>query len=75
MMEDKITIEKLNLYYSDFHALHDINMHIQKNEITAFIGPSDRPAAKSRHGLSKTKPVPDERLRQCCLRPADSRDY
>ena len=40
MMEDKITIEKLNLYYSDFHALHDINMHIQKNEITAFIGPS-----------------------------------
>ncbi|GHN35477.1 phosphate ABC transporter ATP-binding protein PstB [Lactobacillus delbrueckii] len=40
MMEEKITIEKLNLYYSDFHALHDINMHIQKNEITAFIGPS-----------------------------------
>ena len=39
-MEDKITIENLNLYYSDFHALHDVNMHIQKNEITAFIGPS-----------------------------------
>lgn len=39
-MEDKITIENLNLYYSDFHALHDLNMHIPKNEITAFIGPS-----------------------------------
>lgn len=39
-MEDKITIENLNLYYSDFHALYDINMHIPKNEITAFIGPS-----------------------------------
>ncbi|MST80419.1 phosphate ABC transporter ATP-binding protein [Lactobacillus equicursoris] len=39
-MEDKITIENLNLYYSDFHALHDVNMHIQNNEITAFIGPS-----------------------------------
>lgn len=39
-MEDKITIENLNLYYSDFHALHDLNMHILKNEITAFIGPS-----------------------------------
>lgn len=39
-MEDKITIENLNLYYNDFHALHDLNMHIPKNEITAFIGPS-----------------------------------
>ena len=38
--KDKFTIEKLNLYYSDFHALHDVNMHIKKNKITAFIGPS-----------------------------------
>ena len=40
MMEDKITIKKLNLYYSDFHALHDINVHIPKIEVPAFIGPS-----------------------------------
>lgn len=38
--KDKFMIEKLNLYYSDFHALHDVNMHIKKNKITAFIGPS-----------------------------------
>ena len=39
-MQDKITIENLNLYYSDFHALKNINMHIREKEITAFIGPS-----------------------------------
>jgi len=37
---DKIRIENLNLHYSDFHALHDINMRIAEREITAFIGPS-----------------------------------
>jgi phosphate transport system ATP-binding protein len=30
----------MDLYYGDFHALKDVNMHIQKNEITALIGPS-----------------------------------
>ena len=39
-MEDKITIQNLDLYYSEFHALKDINMHIREKEITAFIGPS-----------------------------------
>lgn len=39
-MQDKITIENLNLYYSDFHALKNITMHIKEKEITAFIGPS-----------------------------------
>ncbi|MGN0709099.1 MAG: phosphate ABC transporter ATP-binding protein PstB [Anaerovoracaceae bacterium] len=37
---DKISIEHMDLYYGDFHALKDINMHIQPNEITALIGPS-----------------------------------
>ncbi|MCL1996407.1 MAG: phosphate ABC transporter ATP-binding protein PstB [Defluviitaleaceae bacterium] len=36
----KFTIEKANLYYSDFHALKDINLNIKDKEITAFIGPS-----------------------------------
>ncbi len=40
MTMDKITIEDLNLYYGDNHALHDISLHILPNEITAFIGPS-----------------------------------
>ena len=34
---DKITVENLNLYYGDFHAL---NLKIPANKITAFIGPS-----------------------------------
>ena len=37
---DKITIENLDLYYGDNHALHNINLHIPSHEITAFIGPS-----------------------------------
>ena len=36
----KFNIGNMNLYYGDFHALKDINMEIQANEITAFIGPS-----------------------------------
>lgn len=37
---NKIKVENLNLFYSDFHALKDINMNISEKEITAFIGPS-----------------------------------
>ncbi len=40
MAESKIEIKNMNLYYGDFHALHNINMEIKANEITAFIGPS-----------------------------------
>ena len=36
----KFNIGNMNLYYGDFHAVKDINMEIQANEITAFIGPS-----------------------------------
>ncbi len=40
MRENKIEIKDMNLYYGDFHALHNINMDIKSNEIMAFIGPS-----------------------------------
>ena len=30
----------INLHYGDFHALKNINMNIEENQITAFIGPS-----------------------------------
>lgn len=33
-------INKLNLWYGDFHALKDIDMDIRNNKVTAFIGPS-----------------------------------
>ncbi len=37
---DKITVENLDLYYTNFHALKSVNLKIPENEITAFIGPS-----------------------------------
>ncbi|WP_218910817.1 phosphate ABC transporter ATP-binding protein PstB [Nocardioides thalensis] len=30
----------LNVFYGDFHAVHDVNLTFGKNEITAMIGPS-----------------------------------
>ena len=37
---NKFTVENLNLYYGDFHALKNVSINIPANEITAFIGPS-----------------------------------
>ena len=37
---NKFTVENLNLYYGDFHALKNGSIDIPANEITAFIGPS-----------------------------------
>ena len=39
-MDSKIKINDLNLYYSSFQALKNINMDVKSNEITALIGPS-----------------------------------
>lgn len=36
----KLSILNMNLWYSNFQALKNINMEIKENEITAFIGPS-----------------------------------
>jgi phosphate transport system ATP-binding protein len=36
----KISVQSLNLYYSDFHALIDIGIDFQSNQVTALIGPS-----------------------------------
>ena len=35
-----VSIKDVNLFYSDFQALKDINMEIPANQVTAFIGPS-----------------------------------
>ncbi len=37
---NKLAINRLNLYYGDFHALHDVSMDIEEKSVTAFIGPS-----------------------------------
>lgn len=39
-MKDKFTINDLNLYYGDFHALKSVNLHLPEHRITALIGPS-----------------------------------
>mgnify|MGYP005773570747 CR=1 FL=1 len=39
-MKNKMIINDMNLHYSDFHALKNINLEIKENQITAFIGPS-----------------------------------
>ncbi len=33
-------LEKLEVFYGAFRAVHDVSMQIRKNQITAFIGPS-----------------------------------
>ena len=37
---NKITIEHMDLWYGDFHALKDVNLNMPANQITALIGPS-----------------------------------
>ena len=36
----KIDVSNMDLHYGDFHALKNINLSIDANEVTAFIGPS-----------------------------------
>ena len=36
----KIDVKNLNLWYGEKHALHDLNIEIYENQITALIGPS-----------------------------------
>ena len=40
MNKEKIAVKNLDLYYSDFKALKNININTPEKEITAFIGPS-----------------------------------
>ena len=39
-MKNILEVKDMNLWYSNFHALKNINMEIPENLITAFIGPS-----------------------------------
>jgi phosphate transport system ATP-binding protein len=36
----KIASRKLDFFYGDFHALHDISIDLYENQVTALIGPS-----------------------------------
>ena len=39
-MKTKFKVEGLNLFYGDFQALHNINLELYENKVTALIGPS-----------------------------------
>jgi phosphate transport system ATP-binding protein len=39
-LDPLIAVEKLDIYYGDFHAVRGVDMLIGRNEITALIGPS-----------------------------------
>ena len=39
-VDNILEVKDMNLWYSNFHALKNINMEIPENQITAFIGPS-----------------------------------
>jgi len=36
----KISVSNLNLHYGDFHALKNVNLEVEENQVTALIGPS-----------------------------------
>lgn len=38
--QPKLTVENLNFYYGEFHALKNISLNIPEKQVTAFIGPS-----------------------------------
>jgi phosphate transport system ATP-binding protein len=38
--EPVMETHKLNVFYGDFHAVHDVDLQFGRNEITALIGPS-----------------------------------
>ena len=40
MENSKVSIQNMDLYYGDFHALKNLNLEIPANQVTAFIGPS-----------------------------------
>ena len=40
MENSKVSLQNLDLYYGDFHALKSLNLEIPANQVTAFIGPS-----------------------------------
>ena len=40
MGDTKILVKNLNLFYGENHALKDVSMEINEQDITALIGPS-----------------------------------
>ena len=39
-MAKRLDLNNVNIFYGDFHAVQDVNLHIPPKAVTAFIGPS-----------------------------------
>ncbi|EEI25951.1 MULTISPECIES: phosphate ABC transporter ATP-binding protein PstB [Corynebacterium] len=39
-MAKQLDLKDLNIYYGDFHAVQNVNLHVPPRSVTAFIGPS-----------------------------------
>ncbi len=39
-LKEIITLDKVNIYYGNFHAVKDVDLSIYEKQVTAFIGPS-----------------------------------
>ena len=39
-MAKRLDLNNVNIYYGDFHAVKDVNLHVPPRSVTAFIGPS-----------------------------------
>jgi phosphate transport system ATP-binding protein len=39
-LRDKLRVERLNVWYGQFHALRNASLHVPQNYVTALIGPS-----------------------------------
>ncbi|OPX84101.1 MAG: Phosphate import ATP-binding protein PstB 3 [Pelotomaculum sp. PtaB.Bin104] len=40
MTQFKLSVKNLNMYYGNFHALKNVNLEVEANQVTALIGPS-----------------------------------
>ena len=84
----KIEAKNVDFYYGSFHALKNINMNIEENEVVAFIGPSgcgkstflrlfnrmnDLIPGSRLEGVPAPQPVPEEHIRERGLRTARER--
>src|SRR5699024_5284387 len=40
IMAKRLDLNNVNIYYGDFHAVKEVNLHVPPRSVTAFIGPS-----------------------------------
>ena len=38
-MAKRLDLESVDIFYGDFHAVKDVNLHVPPRSVTAFIGP------------------------------------